>query len=366
MNPPRLLLPGILLFISFSLSAQKAGKTIWLKSGAIKAAAPLSQQSIESFNKALLTTFNKSIALVQFEELPSEKERRILSAAGIELLSYVPDYAYTVAITAPVNFDVLKTARVKALLDLLPQQKMDEALSKGQLPAYTVKVAGTVDVRVMFPKTIPASEVLAHLAETNFEVLSKELQTYNVLDLRITASRLSELAASPYIEFVQAKPPPDEPLNLNSRSGSRANILNASLANGGKGLNGEGVVIGVGDNANIQLNTDFSGRVLASGTTALSAHGVHVTGTAAGAGILNELYRGYAPKAKIVSQLGSNIISRASVYIQDYNMVVTNNSYGNIAGCGTFGVYEGGSAVIDRMAFNHPKLLNVFAAGNSG
>ncbi len=366
MKITRLLLAGIILCITFSASAQNSGKTIWLKSGAITPETSLSLKSIEVFNAQLLKSGNKAIALLQFSQLPAERERKALSAAGIELLSYVPDFAYTVALSGPVNLEVLQSVKVAALLPLSPQQKMDEALSKGQLPDYAVKINGTVDVRIVFPKTVSAAEVAAYLKEKNFEVLETTLQKYNVLDVRIAASRLNELAASPYIEFVQAKPPADAPLNANSRAGSRANVLNASVANGGKGLNGEGVVIGIGDNANIQHNIDFNERILSSGVNIMAAHGVHVSGISASTGIINEMYRGYAPKAKIVSEEFSNVLARAPLYVQDYNMVLTNNSYGNYAGCSVFGIYETTAALLDQMAFDYPHLLNVFAAGNSG
>ena len=40
------------------------------------------------------------------------------------------------------------------------------------------------------------------------------------------------------------------------------NLLNASVADGGKGLNGEGIVVGVGDNADVQTHIDFAGRLI--------------------------------------------------------------------------------------------------------
>ncbi|MEJ7913748.1 MAG: S8 family serine peptidase, partial [Chitinophagaceae bacterium] len=326
----------------------------------------LSKAVIDSFNNDLVRSGGRTIALLQFARVPSEADRKTLLSAGIELLSYVPDSAYTISISAPATLALLQSVKVKGLMPLLPQQKMEETLARGAFPAYAVKVSGTLDVRLLFSKATPATEVLAFLQTNNYEILSTAWQHQHLLDIRIPVSRLKELAASPYVEFVQALPPPDMPLNLSSRTGGRANVLNRPVASGGKGLNGEGIVIGVGDNANIQRYVDFSGRLLSSGNNDFSAHGVHVSGTAGGAGIVNELYRGYAPKAKIVSEFFSGILARVPVFVQDYNMLVTNNSYGIFAGCSVFGIYEGTAAAIDGLAFDYPKLLNVFAAGNSG
>ena len=86
----------------------------------------------------------------------------------------------------------------------------------------------------------------------------------------------------------------------------------------------------------------------------------------AGAGNVNELWRGYAPKATIVSQGFSGIFLNAPAYINDYGMVVTNNSYGDNIDCGYMGTYDLYSRLFDQMAFDLPSLTNVFAAGNSG
>ena len=104
-------------------------------------------------------------------------------------------------------------------------------------------------------------------------------------------------------------------------------------ANGGKGLKGEGVTIGIGDDADIQYHIDFKGRLINNTSASLNAHGTHVSGIAAGGGLVDELLTGYAPKATIVSNSFNSIINNAPAYVQDYKMVLTNNSYGGTAGC---------------------------------
>ncbi|MGZ8523159.1 MAG: S8 family serine peptidase, partial [Chitinophagaceae bacterium] len=97
------------------------------------------------------------------------------------------------------------------------------------------------------------------------------------------------------------------------------------------------------------------------------SHGLHVMGTAAGAGLWLEQYTGYAPKAVIIAQRFSGILAYAPVYVQDHGMVITNNSYGIVEDdCNTFGVYDLYSRIMDQQAFQMPNLQHVFAAGNSG
>ena len=46
--------------------------------------------------------------------------------------------------------------------------------------------------------------------------VSNDYQLYRILGVRIAASRLEELAAAPWVEYVQAIPAPDRELNSNS------------------------------------------------------------------------------------------------------------------------------------------------------
>jgi hypothetical protein len=220
---------------------------------------------------------------------------------------------------------------------------------------------------VLFPNVYTDSEVAQYLREVKVEVLSTEQQAYRVLAVRFAAERLEEVAGFPFIEYVEPVPQEVQPLNMNSRNASRANVLNTSIANGGKGLNGEGVVIGIGDNGDVQTHIDLYGPRLINKVSAPAAiHGTHVHTTAAGAGIVNEYYRGYASKATVISEFFAQVLNKTNQYVQDHGMVLTNNSYGAGGGCGYYGMYDLTSRIMDQHAFDYPHLQHVFAAGNDG
>ena len=84
-----------------------------------------------------------------------------------------------------------------------------------------------------------------------------------IISLRfvLPLNRINELASLPFIDYVQAAPKEDEPINNKSRASTKANILNSSLP-GGRNLRGEGVVIGVGDDSNPLRHVDFTGRLI--------------------------------------------------------------------------------------------------------
>ncbi|RYY97519.1 MAG: T9SS type A sorting domain-containing protein, partial [Chitinophagaceae bacterium] len=232
--------------------------------------------------------------------------------------------------------------------------------------AWAVRSAGTVEVLLRVTNSFSIASILTVLGEQRFAVTDLGLQRYGILGLRVEAARLRSLAALPFVEYLQPRPPAPQPLNYNNRGSSRAGLLGAPLSAGGRALDGTGVVLGIGDDADVLPIADFSGRLINHATSFISNHGIHVTGTAAGAGHVNELYRGMAPGATIVSQMTSGILSNAATYNADYGMVLTNNSYGNIVECEYMGIYDVYSGMMDQQAFDIPELLHVFAAGNSG
>ncbi len=360
-------------FISFTAFAQKnSSSQLLLKSGSFTPEKNISSSFIDQFNQRSQHLEGKTFAIIQFEHIPTVSERIQMMQAGIELLDYIPNNAYTVTVTSSLNTALLEQVKARSVIALTPEQKMQPDLAKGIYPPWAVKVGGTVDVSISFPKTFSFQEVSAELKQKNFDIISTKLSSYRIIGLRIAMNRVSELAAMSCIEFVQPTPPEDKELNYKSTTDSRANILGSSLP-GGRNLKGQTMVIGVGDNNDPQTHIDFNGRLInraALGYTDLgsgSRHGTHVTGTAAGAGNANELYTGYAPKAKVITQAFSGIITNAATYVKDDSMMITNNSYGNIEGdCYYNGLYDLYSRVIDQQAFDLPKLQHVFSAGNSG
>ncbi|MEO8403938.1 MAG: S8 family serine peptidase, partial [Chitinophagaceae bacterium] len=371
-NP--ILLITVLLLAGFTSLAQNQVNTsgdesryrLQLQSGSFIPQRNITANKIDSLNQKTAKVSGLSFIIIQFESIPTADQRKQLQQAGIELLDYIPANAYTATAKGALSFSILEKLKARAIIQPLPEQKMGAELAKGNFPSRSVKVPGTVDVWISFPKTFSYDAVSKELGEKNFDIISTTWKDYQVIGLRIAANRVMELAALPIVEFVEATPKEDAPLNNKSRNNSRANVLQSSVI-GGRNLHGEGVVVGVGDDSNPLRHADFSGRLINRAAFIDGAHGLHVIGTAAGAGIIEEKYAGAAPKATIVAQAFSGILANAPAYVQDYDMVVTNNSYGNVeTDCATFGVYDLYSRVMDQQMLQLPHLQHVFATGNSG
>ncbi|MBS1653362.1 MAG: S8 family serine peptidase [Bacteroidetes bacterium] len=357
------------LFFCVNVTAQRSSdSTLQLKSGIIIPSRNVSASTISAINKSATRISGQSFVILQFDALPGEKEKQLLQQSGVQFLNYIPNNTYTVSIHDTLSAGLLLHAKVRSVIQLQPKQKMLPAMSLGLFPSWAVKTPGTVDVWINYPKTLSFETVQNELKQRNFDITSSLYKNYQVLSLRISQQRLMELASLSFIDFIEPAPHEDQPLLFNSRAVSKANVLNQPAALGGRNLHGEGVVVGVGDNADLQYHVDFTGRVInRNAEPGIYAHGIHVAGIVAGGGIKTELYTGYAPKATIVSESFSNIITNAPAYVQDYGMVLTNNSYGAIAGdCSYMGLYDLYSRILDQQAFDLPYVQNVFAASNNG
>src|SRR5215218_5486910 len=165
MKTCRLLLAIALFLFCHAATAQKKELYLLLKEGAVKIGNDLSPKRLDSFNKHLVRLNNKTVAVLQFETLPTENVRKELAATGIELLDYIPQNAYTVSITGNINPGVLQKAGARAVTTLTAKQKMHPAIAKGQIPGWAVNVPGSVDVQVAFPKTFSAEEITTALKE---------------------------------------------------------------------------------------------------------------------------------------------------------------------------------------------------------
>jgi hypothetical protein len=280
---------------SFIAFTQNNSNRIYLRNSTITPAENIRQGYVDSLNARLPRSNNKALVLIQFNKLPTENQRKELLSNGVELLEFLSGNAYTATINGNINASVLSRVKARSVIEISPELKMSTALARGQIASWAVKAVGTVDVWVSFPGSFSINEVVAALKERNIEILSLTNQSYRIIALRIAVSRLKELSTLPFIDYVQPAPAEDQPLNYNDRTASRANVLNASIADGGRGLNGEGIVVGIGDNADIRSHTDFSGRLINRAGVTAAAHGIHVSGILSGAGIINEFYRGYAP-----------------------------------------------------------------------
>ncbi|GGH21513.1 hypothetical protein GCM10007423_02680 [Dyadobacter endophyticus] len=357
----------LLLFSSLKSIAQRSsGHQLFLKNGVVTLPESTADEIVTSYGHQRSTPERKSLVIIQFNKIPDQETQSRLKDYGIELLEYVPDHAYTATLTRPVDGKALKKLGVRAVFRPRSEDIVEPSLLSGIIPDHARKVAGKTDVKLSFARSFSLDEVTRDLIQNGFEVTNDGLKSYQVMDVRIPEGSIRRLAELPWVQYIAPVARPSEMLNDKSTTGTKANVL-GSVALLGYKLTGEGVVIGLGDNANPLLHPDIGKRVISYQSLGDNTwHGIHVGGTAVGSGLLNEKYRGYAPKSKVVFETTANIWTNAGSLIRDHGMVVTSNTYGGLSRCSGMGIYSDGAAALDQQASEFPYLQHVFAAGNSG
>ena len=250
------------LFSIISFAQKESANALQLRSGKYFTEENITGENVKNFTGRLQKINGKSFAVLQFEQLPSEQKKKELATAGIQLLEYITGNAYTVCITKNIDHTILKNARARSILELSPEQKMHPAMARGVFPSWAIKTPGMVDVWISFPKTISFDEIKNLLRKKQIEITSTQYSKYNVIGLRIIRNRLYEVASFPFIEYIEPAPHGDQKLNYIAKQNSRGNVLNAATGVGGFNLNGEGVVVGIGDDADPQYHVDFTGRII--------------------------------------------------------------------------------------------------------
>lgn len=306
--------------------------------------------------------------LVKFGQLPGKDQWQQLAEQQIRLLEYRSDNTYLAAVPQQIDQTTLAQFQVVEIVKPKVEDKLAEQLLTKDYPAWAVQEAGTADIAIVFFEKTPQSQIQSVLSNYNIQIIENKHRGNTTIVGRIAQSKIEALAGSPLVAYVDVIQEPVDILNHENRNIQRTNVVNSSVA-GGYNLNGNGVVVGVGDGGELGDHIDFGSRVFneANGTYSnFGNHGDHVSGIIAGNGNLNPRHRGMAPECNIITQKTSLITYYTEEYYNNYGMVLTNNSYGTSFNCPTNGTYNYSAQTLDWQMREFPEVLHVYAAGNSG
>jgi hypothetical protein len=350
----------LFIFTCFSfhfIIAQTLPSTVYFKNGLPASSANLLSKKLNNSALRNIQFRDKFYALAQFEKNPDAVQKKDLADLGIYLFDFLGGKSWLIEIRNQEAFSRARNAGVVALSYINTRSKLAKNLNEyvsGKNEVIAINYFGD------FPPGIVEQEV----ANAGAQIVHYKIQPQRTLFVHAIPTVLEKVAALPFVSFISRQSLNLQPLNYNNRAIHGVNALSAM---DGRNLQGNQVTIGMGDNADPSTHIDFSGRLILRNSLTPVNHGTHTTGTAAGAGILNPKYKGMAPKAKIVSQEYNDIIFNAPVFIADYNLVLTNNSYYQGADfCAGDGEYDAFSNYADAQLLANPSLQHVFAAGNDG
>ncbi len=304
---------------------------------------------------------------IKINELPDFCQWTSFSDKGIRILSYKRPQEYLVAVPDTTSLEELLQLPIQHISPIPLQTKLAPTLAATILAnAYVGQDHLKLDVALFDVVSFEGAKAV--LTQAGYVLTKSAPQVYRV-QVAIPYDRHFEqaiigLAAFSFVAHIDWATSPTLPANI---EGVRRH--GASYAQHVEGLDGAGVVIGVGDGGYVAPHVDLDQRVLNQSLSILPSyanHGDHVTGTIGGAGNRLPIHGGIAPGAILLTHQTKNIWMNAPTYFQQHGMVLTNNSYAEPFNCATAGQYTLDSYTIDQQANSLPALLHVFSAANEG
>jgi hypothetical protein len=319
--------------------------------------------SSSAIDKSKLNSFlyqDKYIIIARLNNIPTSTPK------NIELLSYLGNNYYWVAVDKNINSMQLVEDDIISIYTPKLELKTTANILFKNYPIHAVNEADYIDVSILLYKPETKGILNQELKKIGAYILPTISENTVFYPCRVPIDSIDKLIMLPFIHFVEAILEEAKVVNYDNNA-THGNFYLKSKELSERGLTGKGVVVGEGDDGNITSHIDYSDRVIDRASYPFNSHGTHVGGTIAGAGILNPLHEGMAPKATLIGEYFTNIIGATDQHVRDFNMVLTNNSYySGAAGCTSNGTYSSSSNFADIQQVNNDTLLHVFAAGNDG
>ena len=304
---------------------------------------------------------NQYFVLLQFSKIPTSNEKASIAKAGVFLENYIPNNSFYAAINENLNIENLKSYNVSSVNSVPSFYKIDKTVDdfvfnndKSNQSLFAINLFKSISKE---KATIILKNIGALLATSKFE-------TENTVFIQANKNIVQAIAALPFVISISKQSTEAHTLNYENTG---AHSISAVQSVTGRNLQGKNITLGSGDNSDISSHIDFANRAIVRIAAPAANHGTHTAGTVAGAGIKNPLHKGVAPKSMFVNNYFGDIITETPTYVNDYNLVATNNSYYiSEAGCVGSSAYIISSNFIDNQMNIFKDVLHVFAAGNDG
>ncbi len=366
-------------------------RAILLENALIDSSLPLNF----TFPKNLLAQGDPGAYIVQSRGPVSAAFRALLAGAGAEIISYIPNDAYLVRLTAGGAGGLAAQPRVQSVIPYEPYYKLQLALlgaavKQSPLPAGAVLNLGLFAGDA--PQTISAIEKLGGT------ILSRDSSPFGPVVRVKPPSDWTALAALPGVQIVEAWHPrvPANDLSRVTVGVATNTLVSSNYMN----LTGKNVMVAVNDSGIDATHPDFTTggsanggpggapvRVFALSTNDLvdtDGHGTHVAGIIAGNGsmslnpvnvgsvaegsVSNADFRGKAPQATLFSMNMGNSDQALQEQAALTNALISNNSWGY--GNNTYDLAAASYDAATRDSLpevtGSQPVLFVFAAGNDG
>ncbi len=298
---------------------------------------------------------------IQLKKILNAQERAAFEATGARVIGYVHFGAYLVLLPQDFDYHKIEDFSPRSVSPVKPEWKMARSLREPPYGKWAIH-GDYIDLNLQLYPSLAIPEGLVLCRSHNLEVLKTGTQN-GFLQIRIHKDRVPEVAALPFVQYLELVPPPGQKEDTRGRSLQRSNLV-ASDAPNGKKYDGTGVNVLIRDDGQLGPHIDLKGRLTnyALDPPTSGSHGDGVVGIVGGAGNLDPTKKGMAA--------GADLYSLDYVYdFQDQTLpihfnqgvTITNSSYSD--GCNDG--YTLASQTVDLQLFENPTLMHVFSAGNS-
>lgn len=322
-------------------------------------------KSADLFNQSLYG--GKYYVVIQFLSLPAQAEKDRMKAAGIELIDYIPNLAYTASLAGGFDMEFLRSFSIRSIFRFAGNHKAQPEVMSGAVPSHAIKLPGFADLTVISYEKMDPVFVKSSL-DAMGAIILEDMPQFRSFTIRLPQYSLRSLVDLPWLQWAEYIEPPVQLENTLGRTLHRVSVLN----DGARNLKGDGINIGIWDEGEISPHLDFSpaGRVTQVEFSSPSQHSTHCAGTILGRGLINQTARGMAPNAALFSyNFSGNIQTEMATAIPTHNLIVSSHSYGgSVSSCSINGsqiVYSATSRATDLNLNNFPTHLHVHSSGNS-
>jgi len=351
----------LFLFVSLVTFGQKDYK-ILLSNGSIRLNADITK-SWETLKNNPNSKFGAHVyALLQLEDIPTKADKTALKEQGIELLHYVPNYAWIAKINQDIPIETLSQLKLKGISEFKTSWKLSSALETANIPSH----AGNIDLlsaRVLFWKEKNNTIDYQKICEQAGLHLERSKLESSWIEVNASWLKLIDFATHPLVQYIEFKTPPQENEFKEEVTLIQSNYISDNI---GQGLffDGTGVAIAVNEGGHIDSThqANFRNRLDRSLETGnVSGHKTGVGRRMASAGNLNPDFRGTAFGAILLSG-GINFGDAAT-----NGITIVNNSFGyGCIGSGTTSTYNSGAANNDNLVRTNPSFMITYSCGNMG
>ncbi|MBD3235575.1 MAG: S8 family serine peptidase, partial [Candidatus Eisenbacteria bacterium] len=235
--------------------------------------------------------------LVQLYETPNAQERADLAAAGLELLSYLPQRTWMARVPVGIGAAELAALGVRWMAPLELEQKVSARTLEGRYGPWTEYADGRRIHAVVMHEDVSEAAGRAILADWT-DTLGGYIHSLNAYIAVLEPAEVPALALTDEIRWIAQRPPVLTAVNDELRE----SLGVEALWNPPYDLDGSGSNILVYDAGLVADHPDFGDRVTHGEGGSNSEHGTHVAGTVGGDGSVGGgAYAGCAPNTAITS-----------------------------------------------------------------